>query len=107
MLRPLQDSSQAQQLHDQLWRRSLIAAIACRAPGETLQLNKPDERLLAGQIQAIGALRLQQQPAVYCSLLEQARGDNRQLLTLEQQALGSNHALLGAGLARHWIYPAT
>ena len=94
-----------QQLHDQLWRRCLIAAIACRAPGETLRVNKPDERLLAGQIQAIDALRLQQQPAVYCSLLEQARGDNRQLLTLEQQALGSNHALLGAGLARHWDLP--
>lgn len=106
LLGNLQGSSQVQQQHDQLWRRSLIAAIACRALGETLRVNKPDELLLAGLIQDIGALfLLQQQPAAYCSLLEQARGDNRQLLTLEQQALGSNHALLGAELARHWDLP--
>ena len=106
LLGNLQGSSQVQREHDQLWRRSLIAAIACRALGETLQVNKPDELLLAGLIQDIGALfLLQQQPAAYCALLEQANGDNQQLLALEQQTLGTDHARLGAELAQHWDLP--
>lgn len=92
--------------HERIWRRSLIAAVACRALGDALGVKKPDDWLLAGLIQDIGALYLMQHhPAQYQPIIQAAAGDNAQLLALEQAQLGADHARIGAELAHHWDLP--
>lgn len=87
--------------HERIWRRSLIAAVACRALGDALGVKKPDDWLLAGLIQDIGALYLMQHhPAQYQPIIQAAAGDNAQLLALEQAQLGADHARIGAELAQ-------
>jgi Predicted signal transduction protein len=63
--------------------------------------------LLAGLLQDIGGLFLMQsQPELYQSLSTQAAGDNQRLLALENTHFGTDHAAIGAELARQWNLPA-
>lgn len=107
LLTDLRGGSPPHAEHEQIWRRSLIAAMACRALGEALGVNKPDELLLAGLIQDIGSLLLMQHhSARYLPITHQAGGDNQRLLALERAELGADHAAIGAELARQWDLPA-
>ena len=92
--------------HQHIWRRSLIAAVAARAIGRALGVQKSEELMLAGLLQDIGALFLVQSlPEQYLAIRQQADGDNRQLLALEHRELGATHADIGVALARRWNLP--
>lgn len=87
------------------WRRSLIAALACRILGQQRGMTSLEELFLAGLLQDIGILVLDSMmPAKYGPLVTTIT-DHDRLARAEQTALGSNHAEVGAWLLRHWNLP--
>lgn len=92
-------------LHERVWRRSAIAALACRVLGQARGLRKPEELMLAGLLQDIGILAmLKTDPHRYAPLLE-ATTDNAALVRAEREVLECDHALVGAWLASEWNLP--
>ena len=100
---------------EQFWRRSLLAATACRILGERVGMKNPDELFLAGLLHGIGILVLAlMMPDQYGVVLNeatvpQAKGpavlDCRRLAGLERERLHADHAEVGAWLLRHWKLP--
>ncbi|MGY1410192.1 HDOD domain-containing protein [Luteimonas sp. A611] len=88
-----------------LWRRSVLSAMAARLLGEEVGLARLEELMLAGLLQDIGALALLQvRPDAYRELLRAAEGpDDR--LRREREALGGDHAEIGAWIANLWNLP--
>jgi len=91
---------------EKIWRRSVLSALASRLIGQQAGLQRLEDLMLAGLLQDVGALALlQAEPAEYAALRARAE-DNASLLALEEEVLGSNHATVGAWLARQWNLPA-
>jgi diguanylate cyclase (GGDEF)-like protein len=97
------------------WRRSLIAAVACRTLGEQIGLSYLEELFLAGLLQDIGILVFDSvMPTEYSYLLAEVTQrsqlgsvqiDYRQLTEKEREILGADHAEIGAWLIRQWNLP--
>ena len=91
---------------EKIWRRSVLAALAARLIGQQAGAARLEDLMLAGLLQDIGGLALlQATPAEYTALRGRA-GDNAALLALEREVFGSDHATVGAWLARQWQLPA-
>lgn len=87
------------------WRRSLIAALACRILGQHRGMTSLEELFLAGLLQDIGILVLDSMmPAEYGPLVASTT-DHDRLAKAEYTALGSDHAEIGAWLLHHWNLP--
>lgn len=92
-------------LHERVWRRGAVTALACRVLGQARGLRKPEELLLAGLLQDIGMLALLKTvPERYQPLLE-GHPDNAALIEAERAALGCDHAMVGGWLASQWNLP--
>lgn len=92
--------------NEAVWRRSILAATACRSLGEKLGLPRTEELMLAGLLQDIGRLALGQiDPVRYAAICTEA-DDGDGLLAREREAFGADHAEIGAWLARRWNLPA-
>lgn len=100
---------------EQFWRRSLLAATACRVLGQRLALKNLEELFLAGLLHGIGILALAiMMPDQYAVLLDEA-GDHQpdgttaldceRLATLERDRLEVDHAEVGAWLLHRWGLP--
>lgn len=88
-----------------LWRRSVLAAMAARLLGEEVGLARLEELMLAGLLQDIGAMALLQvRPDAYRELLRAAEGQDDRLRR-EREALGGDHAEIGAWIAQLWNLP--
>jgi diguanylate cyclase (GGDEF)-like protein len=100
---------------EQFWRRSLMAATACRILGERLSMKNLEELFLAGLLQGIGILALSiMMPQPYGVLLKEATEcpegatavlNYQRLAELERERLGDDHAAAGAWLMQHWRLP--
>jgi len=91
---------------ERVWRRSVIAALACRLLGQHTGMRQAEELMLAGLLQDIGMLALLEVLGEdYARLVERAAG-NAELLAAERDWLGCDHAAVGGWLARHWNLPA-
>jgi len=92
--------------YQQFWRRSLTAATACRAIGSRLNAASKDDLFLAGLLQDVGMLALDKiAPEIYTQL-GAAQSDHRHVQAAEREALGSDHAAVGAWLLDSWHLPA-
>lgn len=92
-------------LNERLWRRSILASIACRTLGNMLRLPRTDELMLAGLMQDVGMLALGKlDPEGYAARVE-ASADPADQCRREVEAYGIDHAAAGAWLARHWSLP--
>ena len=85
------------------WRRSILAALACRLLGKHFGFN-PDDLLLAGLLQDIGILVLRSvAPAEYAEL--RAITEHEELLQAERNLFGSGHDEVGYWLLKRWGLP--
>ena len=90
------------------WRRSLLAALAARELCEGPNVGMREEAFLSGLLQDIGMLALAQALGQqYAKLLKGAKRDHDNLVVLEREAFGGDHALVGAWLLERWRMPAT
>lgn len=88
------------------WQRSILTGVAARAMGSVKELLELDHLFLAGLLQDIGMLALQElMPEVYGGICHRAGGDHTKQFELEKELLGTDHTEVGAWLAEMWHLP--
>jgi len=106
LMQGLRGRGSAIELQEQLWKRSVLAAVIARLLAQHAGTGRSDIALLGGLLQDIGKLALLHALSDgYARLHAQAIG-NDALLALERAAYGDDHASIGAWLARRWNLPA-
>ena len=92
--------------HASYWRRSVIAAAAAKALAGPADGSGRDELFLAGLLQDIGMLALNEAvPQKYGPLVLAAGGSHQKLVQLEKKAFDVDHAAVGAWLLKRWNLP--
>jgi diguanylate cyclase (GGDEF)-like protein len=106
LVRELSKTNGARFDHASYWRRSLIAAVAARAVAGYVKVAGQEELFLAGLLQDIGMLALNEAlPNSYGSLVAAAEGDHEALVAIERKELGADHAQVGNWLLNKWSLP--
>lgn len=92
--------------HQAFWRRSAISAVAARTIGSHTSKTPVDELFLAGLLQDIGMLALNESmPEIYRHLAEGGRWEHAVVVETERQAVGVDHAAVSAWLLHRWNLP--
>jgi len=92
--------------HRLYWRRSVISSAAARAIAGGTRDGNRDEMFLAGLLQDIGMLVLSEAiPALYDPLAAASGRCHEKLVELEREALGIDHAAVGAWFLERWNLP--
>lgn len=86
------------------WRRTLLAATACRALGESLHLGQEEDLFLAGLLQDVAILAIARTAVDFYAEVP-AESTHSALVALEQKVLGKDHAAFGAMLLKSWNLP--
>lgn len=87
------------------WKRALIAGTACRILGKVCQVTDIEEVYLAGLLQDIGMLALDQVfPDLYATL-PSPQSNHLEILAHENQVLGITHEEVGSWLLKQWNFP--
>ncbi len=90
------------------WERSLFSAVTARRLAILSECADEEEAFIAALLQDIGVLIfIKYYPEEYADLLARARHSAGDLVLLEDQHFGINHALLGEFLANKWQLPRT
>ncbi len=90
---------------DPVWRRSLLAATACKAIGGELGLRASEELFLAGLLAGIGRLALARlDPDAWAEIPPALDGEA--LLQAEMARFDGHHLQAGLWLVEHWRLPA-
>ena len=91
--------------HQRYWRRSVISAVASVEIGLLFQIANRDELFLAGLINDIGMLALNETLPEYGCLLFSSLNDHFRLIEIERRELHTDHAAVGAWLLNRWGLP--
>jgi diguanylate cyclase (GGDEF)-like protein len=92
--------------HQNYWRRCAITAVAARALGPMLSIAFCEELFLAGLLQDIGMLVLNEFAQIsYGKVVAAAQGSHEKLAELERAEFGTDHAAVGGWLLRGWKLP--
>ncbi len=107
LVRGLKESTSVEGFdHQFYWRRSATSATAARAIAAYSQKVNPDELFLAGLLQDIGMLVLNEAiPDTYGSIVATADGDHLALVKIERKELETDHAQVGSWLLTEWNLP--
>jgi diguanylate cyclase (GGDEF)-like protein len=88
------------------WRRALVAGTIAHDLARLEGLRHPEDAFLAGLLQDIGQLALEQAVfEVYQPMCQSAGPDHARLRALETQAFGGDHAEVGRWLLSQWRLP--
>ena len=89
-----------------LWAHCVGVAVAARELSKLTGRGKPDESFLCGMVHDLGVLlELQLWPEKLRTVCDEAARGERPMTHIEREAFGSDHTLLGAGLAAKWKFP--
>jgi diguanylate cyclase (GGDEF)-like protein len=92
--------------HEAFWRRSAIAAVSARSIGSLAQNTSSEELFLAGLLQDIGMLALNEAiPGLYRDLTASGRWDHRDIIEVERKATGVDHSVVSAWMLQRWNLP--
>ena len=92
--------------HKQYWRRAVMSAAATAETGVMLKIAHNDELFLAGLMQDIGMLALNEVMPGYGRMVASSLKDHFHLVEIERQELMTDHAIVGAWLLQRWGLPA-
>jgi diguanylate cyclase (GGDEF)-like protein len=88
------------------WRRSVITAATAEILSGSNNRSVRDEFFLAGLLQDIGMLVLNEiAQGAYGKIVSAARGSHEKLVALENERFGADHALIGGWLLESWKLP--
>ena len=87
------------------WRRALLAATAARALADAMHQSLAEEIFLAGLLQDVGILALDQAIGDLYAGGEQLQRDHESLAETEKKRLQTDHAEIGGWLMRTWNLP--
>ena len=89
-----------------LWRHCVAVAVGARELARISGMAAPDEAFLAGMVHDIGILaELQVWPERFRQVCHETVEREQPFLELERELLGTDHTILGAGLAAKWKFP--
>lgn len=91
--------------HQRYWRRSVIAAAASVAAGFMVRAASREELFLAGLLQDIGMLILNEAMPEYGKLTASAVQDHGRLVEIERRELQADHAEVGQWFLHRWGLP--
>jgi diguanylate cyclase (GGDEF)-like protein len=91
--------------HRQYWRRAVMCAVAVTETGLMLQIAQRGELFLAGLMLDIGMLALNEALPEYGRLSVSSLNDHFRLVEIENNELGTDHAVVGAWLLQRWGLP--
>ncbi len=92
--------------HRTYWRRSVITATTAKALMVSAYPTGSDEYFLAGLLQDIGMLALNEAvPGAYGNVVGDAGGDHEKLVELERRVFGADHSAVGGWLLERWKLP--
>jgi diguanylate cyclase (GGDEF)-like protein len=106
LVRGLQKTGNESFNHQAYWRRSVIAATAARSVGIFINARNKEEFFLAGLLQDIGILALNDALPAYASLAAGANGEHGALVEMETKELHTDHTQVGSWLLRKWGLPS-
>jgi len=90
---------------EDIWRRSLYSGLAARVLSTETRAGLDDEAFLGGLFQDIGMLGMLAAVGDEYEALLHTRKDHERLVDVEQFAVGTDHAQVGAAMAEHWRLP--
>lgn len=86
-----------------LWEDSMTCAIGARFLSRSLRQGDPEEAFIAGLFRHIGRVVFNNQdPTSYAGILKQHRRCGPELMAVEENAFGIDHAALGAAVLEQW-----
>jgi len=86
-----------------LWRHTLAVAIAAQIAATRLGTVSPETALMAGLLHDLGQIAMRVlMPRAYAQVLERVEASGADLLEVERDLLGLDHAILGKRLAQRW-----
>jgi len=91
--------------HQVYWRRSVIAATAAFSIGKFLKTKNSDEMFVAGLLQDIGMLVLNEAVRTYGNIVAASKNNHRLLVETEREELGTDHAHVGRWFLEKWGLP--
>jgi diguanylate cyclase (GGDEF)-like protein len=91
--------------HQTYWRRSAISATATLSVGASIRAGSRDELFLAGLLQDIGMLVLNEAMPSYGLLVSSAKLNHAALVEIEHKDLHTDHAQVGSWFLKRWHLP--
>ncbi|MEN2985953.1 MAG: HDOD domain-containing protein [Thermodesulfovibrionaceae bacterium] len=89
-----------------LWEHSLGVALCSSLLAMATHLSTPDEALVCGLIHDIGKTVINNSiPELYIQVYEKIYEEKRDIVNIEDEVLGFNHALIGRLIAKKWKLP--
>lgn len=90
-----------------IWRHSLVTALSLKVLAENFNSENKELLYFGGLLHDIGkTVLLSKLGEEYHLLLEKQEQDGIQILDMENQYLGVNHAFIGGELSAHWNLPS-
>lgn len=106
LVKTLKKSNRTAFDHMTYWRHSIITAVTAKALGASAEFASLDEYFLAGLLQDIGMLVLNEAaPEAYARLMPRACKRHETLVQLERETFGVDHGTIGGWLLEHWSLP--
>ncbi|OPX55077.1 diguanylate cyclase (GGDEF) domain-containing protein [Oceanospirillum multiglobuliferum] len=91
--------------HEVFWRRCLLSAVICRTIAQQLKLEKPERFFLAGLIQDIGMLAINELESDRYGVIYHSASSHNELTLFEKAEFKTTHPEAGAWLLQHWGMP--
>ncbi len=91
--------------YEHYWRRSIASATACQVIGSALSVGRREELFLAGLLQDIGMLVIDAWSPEFYDRFPRSRPSHEAVSAYEFEALGMDHAGVGAHVLRSWSFP--
>ena len=91
--------------HRKYWKRAVMSALAAAEIGILYHIAQREELFLAGLLQDIGMLALNEALPEYGRLSASSRNDHLRLVEIERIELQTDHAAIGSWLLQRWGLP--
>lgn len=92
--------------HESFWRRSLVSGVLGRVLAKKLKQEKPERFFLAGLVQDIGMLALNEVEMDRYGVIFHSAANHNELAEFERSQFNCDHSEVGAWLLAHWGMPA-
>lgn len=92
--------------YEKFWEQSLASAVAAKLIITEIVKSDWEEIFIAGLLENIGELILALSfPQEYKQILLEASRSDKDIIELEQQIIGADHAFIGYEIAKNWNFP--
>ena len=89
----------------ELWKHSITAAVGCEYIAQYLNIMDSEEAFVIGFLHDIGKIILNMQDKTICNKIKELVANGSDIIEAERMFFGTDHAEVGAELAKKWQLP--